>query len=178
MLSTIKSSPALAAPLIPKISTGVEGEASFIFIPLSFTIALTFPHLNPLTKKSPFFNVPVVTIIVATGPLPISIFDSKTIPVAFDSKSVFKSNISACKIIASINFSKFNFSLQIFPPLEYLQINLQQLTHVLIIDFYFLRISFRQITFINSNHYRDFCCFCMFNRLNSLWFYSIICSYN
>ena len=92
---TIKSSPAFAAPFIPKISTGVEGNASLIFFPLSSIIALTFPHLNPLTKKSPFLSVPVVTIIVATGPLPTSILDSKTTPVAFDSKSVFKSKISA-----------------------------------------------------------------------------------
>ena len=45
------------------------------FLPLSLIIALTFLHFNPLTKKSPFFNVPVVTIIVATGPLPTSIFE-------------------------------------------------------------------------------------------------------
>ena len=50
---TIKSSPALAAPFIPKISTGVEGNASLIFLPLSSIIALTFPHFKPLTKKSP-----------------------------------------------------------------------------------------------------------------------------
>ena len=30
------------------------------------------------------------------GPLPISILDSKTIPVALESKSVFKSKISDC----------------------------------------------------------------------------------
>ena len=107
--NTIKSSPALAAPLMPKISTGVDGRASAIFFPLSFIIALIFPHFNPLTKKSPFFRVPVVTIIVATGPLPTSIFDSKTTPVAFESKSVFKSKISACSTIASISLSKFNF---------------------------------------------------------------------
>ena len=106
--TTMKSSPAFAAPLIPKISTGVEGGASLIFLPLSSIIALILPHLKPLTKNSPFLRVPVVTIIVATGPLPMSILDSRTIPVAFDSKSVFKSNISACKIIASTNLSKFN----------------------------------------------------------------------
>ena len=38
---------------------------------------------------------PVATIIVATAPLPTSILDSKTIPVALDSKSVLKSKISA-----------------------------------------------------------------------------------
>ena len=37
--------------------------------------------------------------------------DSKTTPVAFDSKSVFKSKISAWREIASINLSKFNFVL-------------------------------------------------------------------
>ena len=36
-------------------------------------------------EKSPLFNVPVVTIMFATGPLPTSILDSKTIPVALDS---------------------------------------------------------------------------------------------
>ena len=92
---TIKSSPALAAPFIPSISTGEDGGASSIFFPLSLIIARIFPHLRPLTKKSPFFKVPVVTIIVATGPLQISIFDYKTTPVAFDSKSVLRSRISA-----------------------------------------------------------------------------------
>jgi len=51
---TIKSSPDFAAPLIPKISTGDDGGASLIFFPLSLINALTFPHFNPLTKKSPF----------------------------------------------------------------------------------------------------------------------------
>ena len=37
--------------------------------------------------------------------------DSKTIPFASVSKSVFKSNISACKITLSTNFSKFCFVL-------------------------------------------------------------------
>ena len=101
----MKSSPDLAAPLIPKISTGVEGGASSIFFPLSLIKALTFPHFNPLTKKSPFLIVPEVTTTVATAPLPTSIFDSKTIPVALDSKSVFKSKISACNTTASTNLS-------------------------------------------------------------------------
>tara|TARA_Y100000741_G_C17855684_1_gene396631 strand:+ start:296 stop:463 length:168 start_codon:yes stop_codon:yes gene_type:complete len=47
---TKKSSPALAAPFIPKISTGVDGNASLIFSPLSSIIARIFPHFNPLTK--------------------------------------------------------------------------------------------------------------------------------
>ena len=89
---TIKSSPALDAPFIPIISTGVAGSAMSIFFPWSFIIALIFPHFSPLTKKSPFFKVPAVTIIFATGPLPISILDSSTIPFAPESKSVYKSN--------------------------------------------------------------------------------------
>jgi len=65
---TIKSSPDFAAPLIPKISTGDDGGASSIFCPLSLINALTLPHFNPLTKKSPFLIVPDVTITVATAP--------------------------------------------------------------------------------------------------------------
>ena len=53
-----------------------------MFLALSLIIALILPHLKPLTKKLPFFNVPDVIMIVATGPLPVSIFDSKTTPVA------------------------------------------------------------------------------------------------
>ena len=45
--------------------------------------------------------------MLATYPIPISIFDSKTIPLAFVSKSVFKSNNSDCKIIDSTSLSKF-----------------------------------------------------------------------
>ena len=92
---TTKSSPELDAPFIPSISTGADGRAFSIFFPLSLIIARILPHLRPLTKKSPFYKVPVVTIIVATGPLPMSILDSKTTPVAFDSKSVLRSKISA-----------------------------------------------------------------------------------
>merc|ERR1712086_365664 len=80
-------------------ATGIDGGASLTLSPLSLIKALTFPHFNPLTKKSPFLIVPDVTTTVATAPLPISILDSKTIPVALDSKSVFKSKISACRTI-------------------------------------------------------------------------------
>ena len=104
---TIKSSPALAAPLIPKISTGVAGSALSIFFPWSLMIALTFPHFNPLTKKSPFLRVPAVIITFAIGPLPTSILDSKTIPFASVSKSVFKSKSSAWRTTLSTNLSKF-----------------------------------------------------------------------
>ena len=48
--NTTKSSPDFEAPFMPKISTGVDGGASFIFFPLSSIKALTLPHLRPLTK--------------------------------------------------------------------------------------------------------------------------------
>ena len=104
---TIKSSPAFDAPFIPIISTGVAGSAISIFFPWSFIIALTLPHFSPLTKKSPFLKVPAVIITFTTGPLPISIFDSNTIPFASVSKSVFKSNNSAWRTIESTSFSRF-----------------------------------------------------------------------
>ena len=50
-------------------------------------------------------------ITFAIGPLPISILDSNTIPFASVSKSVFRSNISACKTTLSTNLSKFCFVL-------------------------------------------------------------------
>ena len=55
-----------------------------------------------------------------TGPLPISIFDSKTIPLALVSYSVFKSKSSACKITDSTkNHSDFKNYLE--------RLNLEQL---------------------------------------------------
>ena len=55
------------------------------FFPRSLINALVFPHFEPLTKKSPFFKVPFVTNTVDTGPLPLSILDSKITPTAFES---------------------------------------------------------------------------------------------
>jgi len=80
---------------IPNNSIGVEGFAISTFSPLSFINALVLPQFFPLTKKSPFFNDPEVTITVAIGPLPVSILDSKIIPFASVSSSAFKSSNSA-----------------------------------------------------------------------------------
>ena len=49
-IAEVKSSPALAASLIPSISTGEDGRAFSILFPKSLIKALTFPHFNPLTK--------------------------------------------------------------------------------------------------------------------------------
>ena len=67
---TIKSSPANGLESNPKTSTGTDGSACFIFLPLSSIKALTFPHSDPDTKISLTFNVPFCTRIVATEPLP------------------------------------------------------------------------------------------------------------
>ena len=74
---------------MPNTSTGVDGKAKSRFLPSSLIIALIFPQVFPLTKKSPFFNFPLVTKTVDTGPLPLSILDSKIIPEAFPSKVCF-----------------------------------------------------------------------------------------
>ena len=79
---TKKSSPASDTPVKPIISTGIEGLASLTNSPLKLFMALIFPHCKPLAKKSPLFKVPLVIKIVDTGPLPLSNFDSITIPWA------------------------------------------------------------------------------------------------
>ena len=48
--NTKKSSPALAAPFIPRTSIGDAGKASLIFYPKSSIIPLAFPYFSPLTK--------------------------------------------------------------------------------------------------------------------------------
>ena len=50
--------------------------------------------INVLKRKSPFFNLPFVTRTVETGPLPLSILDSKITPLAAFSKFAFKSSKS------------------------------------------------------------------------------------
>ena len=79
---------------IPKISTGVDGAAKSTFLSSSSIIALILPQVLPLTKKSPFFNLPFVTSTVDTGPLPLSILDSKITPTAGPSKFACKSRRS------------------------------------------------------------------------------------
>ena len=54
-------------------------------------------------NKEVFFKLPLVIKIVETGPFPLSIFASKTIPFAFPSFGDFRSKISDCKI----SFFKF-----------------------------------------------------------------------
>ena len=50
LLSTKKSSPAFAAPFIPRTSIGDAGKAWSIFFPKSLISARALPHFKPQTK--------------------------------------------------------------------------------------------------------------------------------
>ena len=53
--------------------------------------------------------MPLLIKIVDTGPLPLSIFDSITTPLALSEYDAFKSRISDCNKILSLSLSKFVF---------------------------------------------------------------------
>ena len=55
VFNTIKSSPDFAAPLIPKISTGVEGVASLTLSPLSLIKSSYLSPLQSTNKIITFF---------------------------------------------------------------------------------------------------------------------------
>ena len=97
----MNTSPAAGTSESPRISTGVDGVASFTRLPLSSIIALTLPKLAPAEIKSPTFKVPFCTRIVATGPRPLSSSASITSPLAFLFLSAFNSRISAVNRIVS-----------------------------------------------------------------------------
>ena len=81
----------------PRISTGVDGGAVLTRLPLSFTIARTLPTAVPAITKSPTLSVPFCTRTVATGPLPLSISASITVPCASLLGLAFSSCISATR---------------------------------------------------------------------------------
>ena len=101
----INTSPALGTSESPRISTGVEGIASFTLLPLSSIIALTLPWLAPADMKSPTCRVPFCTSTVATGPRPLSSSASITRPLARLWGFAFNSRISAVKRIVSKSVS-------------------------------------------------------------------------
>ena len=92
---TLSSSPAIGGSDSPSTCTGMEGNASLIWSPRSLINALTRPHAAPATIGSPTRNVPLCTMIVATGPRPMSRFDSSTTPLASTSVSAPSSSTSA-----------------------------------------------------------------------------------
>ena len=65
-----------------------------------------------------------------TGPLPLSIFDSITPPLASSVKEAFKSKISDCNKIASLSLSKLIFSMLKPQQIMYLHSNLLPLTRI------------------------------------------------
>ncbi|SYV89643.1 Uncharacterised protein [Metamycoplasma alkalescens] len=65
------------------------------------------PYSPPAIMKSLGNKVPFSTMTVATIPLPLSIFDSMTVPKASRFKLAFSSNKSACKNTASNKSSIF-----------------------------------------------------------------------
>ena len=75
-------SPAPGTSDRPRISTGVDGPASWMFLPCSFVIARTLPKPAPARMKSPTRSVPSWTRTRATGPRPRSRRASSTVPLA------------------------------------------------------------------------------------------------
>ncbi len=110
-LTTANESPASGVPFIPRTSTGSPGIASCTCSPLSLIRARTRPHSEPTTKMSPVLRVPFWTRIVATEPLPCTIFASITDPWASRLGLALRSRISDCKKIASSSLSRFIFFL-------------------------------------------------------------------
>ncbi len=99
------TSPAFGTSFRPRISTGIDGPASFTRLPLSSIIALTLPCAEPAATESPTRRIPFCTRTVATEPLPLSSCASSTSPLARRLEFAFSSRTSAVRTIISINSS-------------------------------------------------------------------------
>ena len=93
--ATTKATPGSATSSRPSNWTGVDGPASSTEMPWSSIRARARPHEAPATTGSPTRRVPCWTSTVATGPLPMSRFDSRTTPRARSVGSARRSSISA-----------------------------------------------------------------------------------
>ena len=91
------TSPALGTSLRPRISTGVDGPASFTRRPLSSIMARILPKHAPAAMVSPTLKVPFCTRTVATGPLPLSSSASITRPLPLRLGLAFSSSTSAVR---------------------------------------------------------------------------------
>ena len=80
-----------------------------MLLPLSSTIARTFPNVVPATTRSPRSSVPVCTRTVATGPRPLSRCASMTRPMAGRSGSALSSATSATRSTTSTRSSMPSF---------------------------------------------------------------------
>ncbi len=103
--TTVNMSPADGTSWNPITSTGVEGIASIILLPVSSINALTLPAWVPARNASPILKVPDCTSTVAIGPLPLSSFASTIVPRAFLSGLALSSITSACRSIISSRVS-------------------------------------------------------------------------
>ena len=95
------TSPACGTSDKPKISTGMDGRATFTFSPRSFVIARTLPYATPARIVSPTRKEPFCTNTVHTGPRPLSNCASITIPCALRLGFAFNSCTSATSKIVS-----------------------------------------------------------------------------
>ena len=95
LFTTMNVSPPDGASERPSISTGVDGVAVLTRLPLSLIIARTLPTAVPAITKSPTLSVPFCTSTVATGPRPLSISASITLPCASRLGLALSSCISA-----------------------------------------------------------------------------------
>ena len=87
------------------ISTGMDGPASLVGLLFSSSIARTRPYALPASTTSPRLSVPLVTRMVAIGPLPLSSWASTTVPLAGASTGAFSSSTSACSSTCSSSSS-------------------------------------------------------------------------
>ena len=107
-LTTTNLSPAAGTSESPKTSTGIDGPADLIFLPISSNIALILPYVDPTKIESPTCKVPFWINNDATAPLPLSNLASITVPLDFLLGSAVNSCISAVKRIISSNESRFS----------------------------------------------------------------------
>ena len=89
----------------PTICATLEGVRDFTGLPISSFIARMRPNAVPATTESPTCNVPLCTMIVATGPLPFSKLPSNTTAFALPSFAAFSSKSWACMRIVSNSVS-------------------------------------------------------------------------
>ena len=80
--ATRKRSPAVGTDVRPSTCTGVDGVASFMWLPFSSSMARTRPYEVPATMASPMRRVPCCTSTVATAPRPLSSRASTVAPRA------------------------------------------------------------------------------------------------
>ena len=72
----------IGVPAAEALALFPDGPAAFVGRPRSSMSARTRPTIGPAMNVSPTWSVPSWTRTVATGPRPLSSFDSRTVPEA------------------------------------------------------------------------------------------------